>query len=198
MSHKRITLIAILSMLAACGGDSTTNPIDVATSGSMSFNYTGGGNGTFSATGGITSAALASSPYTTTWAAGFKEASDNSTTIAANVPRTATTSDISAITVKGQSTGTFTIDPSCVETSTSTCNDVLLITGWASGGQTFSSSCLLSSGSITISTLSSTNAVGTFSGSGTCFTATGASSVWVVSNGAFNVPVLANAPSSLP
>lgn len=198
MNYKRMALAATFSMLAACGGDSTTNPIDAAISGSLSFNYSGGGGGTFSATGGITSAAIAANPYTTTWAAGFKNASDNSTNIAGNIARTATTSDLAAITVKGQSTGTFTVDPNCVQSPTSTCNDLILVTGWASGGQTFSSSCLLTAGSITISTLSSTNAVGSFTGSGTCFTATGSSSAWVVTNGTFNVPLLAKVPANLP
>jgi hypothetical protein len=198
VSYKRIALVATLSMLAACGGDSTTNPIDVAVSGSLSFNYTGGGGGTFSATGGITSAAFAANPYTTAWAAGFKDSTDKSMNIAGNVPRTATTSDVAAITVKGQTTGTFNVDTNCVATATSTCNDVILLTGWSSSAQSFGSSCLLTAGSITISTLSNTNAVGSFTGSGRCFTSTGTASAWVVTNGSFNVPLLANVPSNLP
>jgi len=196
--HKRIAIAAALSLLVACGGDSATNVINGAISGSLSFNYTGGGGGSFSATGGITSAALASSPFTTTWAAGFKEASDNSTNVAANVPRTSTTSDLTAITVKGQSTGTFNIDVNCVATGTSTCNDVVFLTAQAGGGTSFSNACSLTAGSITVSTLSSTSAVGSFSGSGTCSTSTGTVSNWVVTNGTFNVPLLANVPSSIP
>src|SRR3954468_22263255 len=69
VKNKRIAIIAALSLLVACG-DSVTNVIDGAISGSLTFNYSGGGGGTFNANGGITSAALASSPFTTTWAAG--------------------------------------------------------------------------------------------------------------------------------
>ena len=198
MKHTRIAIVAALGLLAACGSDSATNVIDTAISGSLSFNYTGGGGGTFSATGGITSAALASSPYVTTWAAGFKDASDNSTNVVANIPRTSTTSDVAAISVKGQSTGTFNIDVNCVETATSTCNGVALFTGFNGATETFSNGCVLSNGTITISTLSSTNAVGSFTGSGACTTSTGTVSTWVVTNGAFNVPLLANVPNNLP
>jgi hypothetical protein len=197
VKHNRIAFVAAFSLLAACG-DSATNVIDGAITGSLSFNYTGGGGGTYSATGAITSAALASSPFTTTWAAGFKDASDNSTNIAANIPRSSTTSDFVGITVKAQTTGTFNIDVNCVQTGTSTCNDVVFFTAQTGGGQTFSNSCSLTSGSITVSTLSSTSAVGSFSGAGICFTGTGAPSTWTVTNGTFSVPLLANVPASVP
>ena len=197
MNSKRIATGVALSLLAACGSDSATNVINGAVSGSLSFNYTGGGGGSFSATGAITSAALASSPFTTMWAAGFKDSTDNSTNIAANIPRTSTTSDLTAITVKGQSTGTFNIDVNCVGSSTSACNDVALFTAQSAGAQTFGNACSLTSGSITVSTLSSTSAVGTFAGSGTCVTPTGGTSTWVVINGTFNVPLLVNPPSTI-
>ncbi len=198
MSHKRIAIIAALALLSACGSDGVTNTINDAISGSLSFNYTGGGGGSYSATGAITSAALATTPYATTWAAGFKDSTDNSTTIAANIARTATTSDLAVISVKGQAIGTFSIDVNCVATNASTCNDVLLVTGQSASGQTFSNFCSLTAGSITISTLTSTKATGTFSGSGTCGSAVGASTPWVVTNGSFSVPLLVNVPSTLP
>lgn len=199
MKHTRIAMVAAVALMAAaCGSDGVTNAIDTAISGTLSFSYSGGGGGTFNATGGITSAALASSPYTTTWAAGFKDASDNSTNIAGNIPRTSTTSDVAVVTVKGQSTGNFAIDVSCVETSTSTCNSVILLTGWNGTTNSFTNTCVLTSGSITISTLSSTNAVGTFTGSGTCGTQAGSFTTWIVTNGSFSVPLLANVPSNLP
>jgi len=196
VSYKRIAVVASFALLAACGSDTLTDVITA--SGSLSFNYTGGGGGSYSATGAITSAALASTPYATTWAMGFKDATDNSTNVAANVPKTGTTSDVAAISVKGQATGTFSIDVNCITTSTSTCNDVLFLIGQNSTGPTFSSICSLITGSITISALSSTNATGTFSGSGTCTTATGTTTAWVVTNGSFNVPLLVNVPSNIP
>lgn len=200
MKFKRTALIVSLSFLAACGSDSTS-PSDIingAISGSLSFNYTGGGGGSYSATGAITSAALASSPFTTTWAIGFKNATDNSTNVAANIPKTTNVSDIAAISVKGQSTGTFSIDPACTVTKTSTCNDVSLFIGQNSSTGTFGSVCTLTAGSIGISSLSSTNATGVFSGSGSCVSSAGSVSTWVVLNGTFNVPVLASVPSTIP
>jgi hypothetical protein len=196
VSYKRIAVIAALALLSACS-DSVTD-VNGALSGSLSFNYTGGGGGSYSATGAITSAALASTPFATTWALGFKDATDNSTNVAANIPKPGTTSDLATITVKGQATGTFSIDVNCLVTGTSTCNDVTLITGQDASGQTFSNLCSLTAGSITVSALSSTSATGTFSGSGLCFTSAGAPSTWVVTNGSFNVPLLVNVPSTIP
>jgi hypothetical protein len=196
VNHRRLAIVAALSLLAACGSDSATNVID-AISGSLSFNYTGGGGGSFSATGAITSAALANSPFTTTWAMGFKDSINNSTNIAANIPRTSTTSDFAIIAVKGQSTGTFNLDATCAPTGASTCNELTLWIGQSAAFQSWGSVCALDSGTITISRLSSTNAVGTFSGSGQCVTSAATVSSWVVTNGAFDVPLLPNGPTIL-
>ena len=197
MSHKRLAILASLSVLMACGSDSVTSPIDAATSGSLSFSYTGGGGGTYTATGGISSATLASAPYATTWAAGYKDATTNSTNIAANIVRTSTTSDVVIITIKGQTASTGSIVVDCTPTSTSACNSVTLLVGKTSSGTTFGNICSLTSGTITIASLSSLNANGSFSGSGTCVTSTGGTSAWVVINGLFNVPLLPNVPSNL-
>lgn len=198
MRYRGIAVVAALTVLSACGGDSATDVINGAVSGSLSFNYTGGGGGSYSATGAITTAALSSTPYTTTWAMGFKDATDNSTNVAANIPKTSTTSDLAVISVKGQATGTFNVDANCTSSGASTCNEVSLLVGQSSSGQSFSYICSLTTGSITISALSSTTATGSFSGSGTCFSSTLGTSTWVVTNGAFNVPLLADVPNTIP
>lgn len=199
MRFKPVAVIACLSLLAGCGSD-TTSSVDITNgtiSGSLSFNYTGAGSGTYNATGAVSVATLSSTPYVTTWAMGFKNATDNSTNFAANIPKSGGTSDFALVSVKGQSTGTVTIDPSCSPTNTNSCSGVALLLGQNSSATTFSYLCTLTSGSITIASLSGTTATGTFSGSGTCFTGTGTSSAWVVTNGAFNVPVLPNVPATL-
>lgn len=198
MSYKRLAVLVSLAALMACGSDSVTNPINAVTSGSLSFNYTGGGGGSYNATGGISSATLASTPYTTTWAAGYKDATDNSTNIASNIPRTSTTSDVVVITIKGQTATTGTINVNCVTSGTVACNSVNLLLGQSSSGATFSNICSLESGSVTLASISSTNATGSFSGSGMCFSSAGTTSAWVVINGAFNVPLLPTVPKNLP
>ena len=198
MRYKRLAVLASLTVLVACGSDGGTNPVGAATSGTLSFNYTGGGGGTYNATGGISSVALASTPFTTTWAAGYKDPADNSTNIASNIPRTSTTSDLVVIALKGQAASTGTISPSCTPSTTVACNSVSLLIGQSSSGATFGNICTLTSGTVTLASISSTNATGSFSGSGTCVTAAGGSSAWVVINGAFNVPLLPNVPSNLP
>ncbi|CAN5489483.1 hypothetical protein BH09GEM1_BH09GEM1_10850 [soil metagenome] len=198
MIYRRLAVTVSLALLAACGSGSVTNSIDVATSGSLSFNFTGGGGGTYNATGGISSATLASTPYTTTWAAGYKDTNDNSTNIAANVPRTSTTSDFAAITFKGQAAATVSIANSCTATTTVACNSVSLLIGQSSSGAVFTSFCTLTSGTITIASISSTNVSGSFSGAGTCVTSTGSSTTWIVTNGSFSVPLLPTVPTNLP
>ena len=196
MIHKPSAIAAAFLLLISCGGDGPT-AIDGATSGSLSFNYTGAGNGFYSATGAITAAARSGNPYTTTWAAGFEDPSDSSTNIGANIPKSSTTSDLVVIHLAPQSTGTFQIGSSCMA-SNCVYNDVTLSTGQSGNDLTVTYLCSLDSGAVTISALSSTNATGTFSGSGTCLTASFAVSPWVVTNGTFNVPLVTNGAGNIP
>jgi hypothetical protein len=193
---RRISVVAALTLYVACGGDST-GPIDTnyGTSGGITFTYTGAGSGIFNAKGTVSAPAAA--PYATTWAIGWKDPADNSTNVVANLSRAGGISDIAVIVIKGQTTGTVTIDPNCVISDTATCNDVLFASGQNSNGTTFAYICSLTSGVITVSSISSTNVAGSFSGSGSCFTANGTSSSFVVTNGSFNVPLLASPPGNI-
>ena len=195
MNASRVPIVAAIALLLACGGSDSTGPI--ATSSGISFTYTGAGNGTFSTSGTISATALATAPYATAWATGWRDPADNSTNVVANIPRAGGTSDLAVVAIKGQTTGTVSIDPNCVATDTTTCNDVFLAIGQSSNGASFTFICSLTSGTITVSSISSTNATGSFSGSGTCFTFTGVTSSFVVTNGSFNVPLLANPPGNI-
>lgn len=199
MKYSRIPVIATLSLLAACGSDSKS-PTDINNgnvSGTASFTYTGGGGGSYSATGAIASSAIQTTPFATTWATGWKDNSDNSTNIAANIPRTGGLADFLVITINSQTTGAATIDPNCSPTNTTSCNEVVFVIGMNASGETFSYGCLLESGTITILSISSTNATGSFAGSGTCFDASQATSAFTVTNGSFNVPLLTNIPGNI-
>jgi hypothetical protein len=59
------------------------------------------------------------------------------------------------------------------------------------GGATFSSLCRLTAGTVTVTSLSTTRAVGTLSGSGTCTAQSGATSAFTVTNGAFDLGIYA-------
>lgn len=192
MRHRSILLAASVLAIAACSADKA---VGVATSGSVSFSYTGAGGGSYNATGSIASNASATTARTTTWAAGWKGTSDGGTYVAANLVRT-NVSDVTAITIARQTTGTSAVDSTCVSSTTKACTDVLLMLGVSSGsGLNFI--CMLTTGSVTIASISATNVQGSFSGSGTCSETVSpfATSAWVVTNGSFNVPIVPTPPA---
>ena len=189
MYHRRAALIACLSLLAACGSDSPTAPI--AVSGTVTFNYSGGGGGSYSATGSLLSTASQATAQSTTWSTGWKDNADGSTNIASNVAVTSTLSNFFGIIINRQTAGTATIDPNCTSTNTTACTDVVLFIGFTAASGNFTSVCALESGSVVIATISATKVTGTFSGTGTCVTSTGTPSTFTITNGSFDVPLQA-------
>lgn len=198
VKYSCVLVIATLSLLAAsCGDKSPTDPIDGDVSGTVSFTYAGGvgGGGSYSAIGAIGSSVSATTAHTATWAAGWKDNSDNSTNVLANMPRTDGLSDVPAITINRQTAGAATINPNCIPTSTTSCNDVFFFIGADATGSSFTYLCTLTSGAITILSISSIKVTGTFSGAGSCLHASsGTTSAFAVTSGSFDVPLLANIP----
>lgn len=183
--------------LAACGSDKTTG-VNGAVSGSVSFNYSGGGGaGSYSATGSIASNASSQTANTTQWAAAYKDNTDGSVNIGANKPHTSTASDFFAIVIAGQAVGNYTINPDCSPTSTTACTDVVLILDSNNSTSDFGYVCVLASGTVNITSISGTNVQGTFSGTGSCVLGTSpfTETTWTVTNGSFNTPLLATPPS---
>jgi len=194
MKYRRVPLIATLTLLVACGDKSPTD-VNAAVSGTVSFDYTGAAGGPFTATGGISSLSTPTA-NTTPWATGWNDASDNSTNIVANIPRTGGLTDFAVIIINSRTTGVSDIAPTCAPTTTTACNIVGLFMGAGANGSSPSTICFLDSGTITISSISSTNATGSFLGSGTCISSAnpGVPTVFTVTNGSFNVPLQAIAP----
>lgn len=194
MKYRRVPIIATLSLLVACGDKSPTDVNAGIVSGTVSFTYTGAAGGSFSATGGIASIATAAA-HATTWATGWNDNSLGTTNIVANVPRAGGLADFAVIIINSLTTGPNTIDAMC-SSDTPSCNMVILAMGATSAGSMPSTECLLESGTITVSAISSTNATGSFSGVGFCFSLSNPSvtSDFVVTNGSFNVPLQAIAP----
>ena len=197
MKLGRILVTATLSLLAACSSDSPTEVPTGNASGTVSFTYSGGGTGSYSATGAISSSANTTTGRTTTWAAGYKVSSTNSTNVMANMARAGGISDMVIIILNRQTTGTGTINTTCQPTASATCNVLAFVIGASGSGSTeaFAFNCVLVSGTITVASISSSNAAGSFSGSGMCVNGTTfASSTFSVTNGSFNVPLLTNVP----
>lgn len=175
--------------LASCG-DKSTEPT-VGVSGSLSFNYTGAGAASatsYNASGAIP-ANVAVNNGSSAWAAGFIDASTNLTGVWASIPKTANTWDMTFITIDRKTTGSSTINAAC---SAANCTSVEIWFGANNNETNYTYICTLTSGTVTITSISSTNVTGTFSGSGTCVQAGAAgTTAFTVTGGAFNVGVTA-------
>lgn len=196
MRFRHLPVVAALSLFAGCGGDSPTGITNGTVSGTTSFTYTGGGGGSFSATGAISSAALLVTPHSTVWSTGWKDNADNSTNVLANSPRAGGLADFVVVTINRQSVGSGAIDVNCTEGASTTCNAVDFVIGVTANGENFTNLCSLESGTIAILSTSSTRATGSFSGSGSCISSTNVMTGFTVTNGSFSVPLLPSVPGS--
>lgn len=187
MSRSLAALLVIVT-LAACSDD-PSGPTASA-SGSIGFAYAGtvSGGGTFSATGAAPGATT--SPYTQSWAASWF---DQATFYVSGV-RTLPNSrfDMVVIGINRSTAGTATIDQNCDPDTDANCTGFGVMFNLSqTGGTTGWIICGLLTGSATITSISSSRATGTFSGTGTCINAdTQAEASFTVTNGTFDVPVI--------
>ena len=185
---SKIFLVAGAIALAGCSDDPTSPNTGV--SGSLSFSYTGAGATSatsFSASGAAPSD-VNGNAGTNSWAVGGVSAADVQTVIVASVPKTSTTWDQTVIGIDRTTVGTSAIGSSC--TDENSCTGVFVTFGTNQAGTAFTYFCSLTSGSVTISAISSTNVTGTFSGTGTCFTSSsGTPTSFAITNGTFNVGI---------
>lgn len=185
MKLRYCALLACCIALTACEDD-LLPPTTISSS--LSFSYTGAGTSattSYSATGTIPSN-ISTSFGSSAWAAGSVHPTANYVVIGASVPKTTTTWDLTSIGITRKTTGSAAIDPTCDEDST-TCTGVFIFFGKGQNDLDFAYACQLTSGTVTISAITSSRATGTFSGTGTCATSAGAISNFSVSNGSFDV-----------
>lgn len=176
---KRLFLPLALLGALSCGDSTEPNVF-----GSLTFSYTGGGGGTFTAQGGVPSFDAPST--TVSWAVGYTETGE--TFVAASKPRSGQNVDMAILRIQRTSAGSEPIDTGCDEDGAVACTVMVLFLNFNGNGDTGDFICGLTSGTIVITDISSTRAKGTFSGSGTCLAGTGgASSAFAVTNGSFDV-----------
>ncbi len=189
-----ILVFASLPLLSACGGSDSTSPTGV--SGAMSFGHTGGG-GPFSAAGALAASSTEATQHLTQWAAGVVATELNSTFVLANYPRPGGLADLAVLAIGRMTTGVATVDRMCVPTVSVACTNLFFVLGSPLGDSAPSSSCFLESGTVTIASISSSAATGSFSGVGTCLNfTTGASVAFTVTSGSFDVPLLPSIPGA--
>ncbi|HXG71839.1 MAG TPA: hypothetical protein VNJ04_14625 [Gemmatimonadaceae bacterium] len=173
--------------LVACGGD-TTAPKNLPTSGSLSFSFSGGTPGSYSATGlppANGTGALGPSP----WAAGVRDDARQAIQVVGSVPKTSTTWDLAVVQIARLTVGSNTINSSCTG---ALCTGVSVAFESNQASNSFTLVYLLTTGTATISSVSSTRPIGRFSGSGSCISMTGTSSAFTVTGGTFDVPLFAD------
>ena len=192
MRHRAYAWLAAALLMGGC----SDNPLgtNATVSGSVSFNYTGGGGGSYNANGAISALASQTTIHTTNWATGWRDNSTTSIDAAANVPQSGNLGNYFFIVVGRQSVGSSTIDLGCTSTNPA-CTGVELIIGATQDGKNFQYFCELSSGTVSITSIGNDNAQGTFAGSGTCAPPGSAPTAFSITNGSFNVPLVVTPPN---
>jgi hypothetical protein len=178
--------LVVLAVLATLSCNDSSGP---STLGSLSFTFTGGGGGTFSASGVAPS--FSSAPSTgSSWAAGYVEAGE--TIVAGSRPRSGGLIDLVLLRLTRTTAGSETIDANCNIDGSVPCNGMILYLNFNGTGDTGDFFCGLISGTIVVTSVSDGRAQGTFSGTGECSAGVGgAISAFTVSNGTFDVALVA-------
>ena len=147
-----------------------------ALSGDLSFSHSGATSGTFNASGSV----LVADPSVATWAAAARDDAAQSIGIAAHIARPSNTSDEIAIDFPQLTPGTVTVANGA---------GVGITFGRPQSGAA-AWTCALASGSVVVTSLSSTRIRGTFSGSGGCVSASGSPAAFTVTSGSFDSPLV--------
>lgn len=184
-SFKHLIHLTFLAALAACGGDSSGPGTDAGESGSLRFTYSGGGaaGGTFQAAGAVpTSGTLGN------WAGGGRIDDPQGTTILlTGVTRVGSKYHRMSIELQGVTTGTYNLDDECE----ARCAFAAVSFGIASWTDMGERSCVLEEGQVTLTSLSATEAKGTFSGVGVCMSNGVSEEPFRVTGGTFDLPLVA-------
>jgi hypothetical protein len=180
----------VLVYLVLFGALSCSDSSGPETRGSLAFTYTGAGGGSFAASGNPP-AFTAPAPNETSWAGGYVEAGE--THLGASNPRSGGLIDLAVLRLERTTPGSGDIDVACNIDGSAPCTGMTLFLNFNGNGDTGDFFCALTSGTIVLTELSSSRAKGTFSGNGDCIDGTGgAPSPFSVSNGAFDVALVAS------
>lgn len=181
---RRVLMSVVLFGTLSCSDSSAP-----ASRGSLAFTYTGAGGGSFSASGDAP-VFTAPPPTATSWAVGYVQAGE--IFVGASSPRSAGLVDLALLRVGRTTPGSASIDAVCNIDGSTPCTGMELSLNFNGDGDTGDFFCGLTSGTIVLTEVSSARARGTFSGNGSCIAGTGgASSAFSVSNGTFDVALVA-------
>jgi len=183
MEFRQAVLISAVSLFAGACGDNGPSSL----SGSLAFGYSGGVTGNFSASGAIPLTGL----ETATWAAGERDAANQVLDVVASAPRNSTSHDLVGVSIARLTVGSSTIT-TC---NSNVCTGMTLIVSASNTTSGYDTACYLTTGTVTISSISSTRATGTFSGTGECQALSGGGpSSFTVTGGTFDVALASGIP----
>jgi hypothetical protein len=173
--------------LFALGCSDSTGPGGL--SGTVTFNYTGGGGGTFNVSGRMPT--IAAEIGDDDWAAGFRDSPNSQIQIAGVRARSADRYDLAFIGIGRLTVGTENIDANC-DPEFDVCTGLILLISASEADNDLDFFCALGTGSIAITEITSTRVRGSFSGTGGC--ANGSVTSFTVTGGTFDVPLVPNFP----
>jgi hypothetical protein len=175
MPSNTMLLAVSLAVLVGCSG--TPGP-DLEVSGTLAFTYSGGGSGTFNASGPLTL-----DPAAGEFAVGGRHGAG--LVITASRPRTTLTHDVVSMVIPRLTNGSSTVDAACLSFD---CAGLLLTLGEANDdGLDFLEFCNVTAGTLTIATITDQRATGSFSGTGECVSSTNTTTAFEVTDGTFDV-----------
>lgn len=192
MLTRRVLPLVSALVLASCGDDDPFGPGNL--SGSMSFTYTGAGGGSFTASGGAP--AVAANIGNASWSAGFRDDVETQLGAMGVRARGGGRYDMMVIGISRLTVGSVSVEADCDPDLGEACSGFVFITNISEADNDFDFTCVPTTGTLSITSISSSRAEGTFTGSGQCFNEALQFSNFTVINGTFNVPLLSE--SQLP
>jgi hypothetical protein len=190
--NRSILALLALAVTASCG-DGGTDPTNLAASGTVAFSYNGGAlvaAGSYNATGGLPQ--NQTDVQNQTWAAGYRDTQNGNVLGVISTFARSGRYDMAAIYFDRSTTGSSTVDlENC---AAEVCPAMIF---WYNLSESSTATgevlCGLETGTLTIASISSTTASGSFSGTGSCISLdAGTESTFTVSYGSFNVPIVAD------
>jgi hypothetical protein len=189
VQHSRFLLVAGVSFLAACGDSSGPS----GQSGSLSFTYSGSLSGSYSASGAIPTNQAQFN--TSTWSAGFEDQPNQALVVESVATRAGGRYDLVVLQIDRLVAGSSTVDPNCDPDISDACTGFIVFFGISNTTGEAQFLCGLETGQLTLTSISDTRAQGTVSGSGFCIDENFVESAFTVSNGSFDVALVANLPT---
>lgn len=160
---KFLLPLVIAAFAAACSDDGNGTGVDLGElSGSVSFSFQGGGAdaGNFRAEGQVPSNGALGN-----WAGGIRTSADDSASIGiTGSTKSGSDYDMMTLVIEGITTGDYSFSEECG----THCAYGAVVFDLAAQGDDTSRVCTFTSGEVHLTSITSTTAKGTFSGTGTC------------------------------